>query len=174
MTGVWNGWFENGNQDYTGEYKEGSEDGVWEHFYENRQQELIETYFVKSRVSKNYLKDDELSVDCSYNEILVSVQEGPHYSWYSNGKPKDEGSYTDNIQDGEWIFYYETGNKMYQQTFVKGRINGKVTSWYAIGTLESEKNYKNFKPNGKWVCYEKQAGKVKQVIYFKDGVKVKK
>ena len=63
---------------------------------------------------------------------------------------------------------------MYEQTFVKGKQEGKVTSWYAIGTLESVKNYKNNRPNGKWVFYEKQAGKVKRVMNFKDGKKVQK
>ena len=63
---------------------------------------------------------------------------------------------------------------MYEQTFVKGKQEGKVTSWYAIGTLQSEKNFKNNKPEGKWTFYAKQAGKVVDVMHFKNGVKVMK
>ena len=63
--------------------------------------------------------------------------------------------------------------KMYEQTMVGGRQEGKVTSWYEIGTLESEKNYKNGQAEGKWVFYEKQQGKIKRIMYFKEGKKVK-
>src|SRR5690606_6684993 len=125
----------------------------------NGQQELIETYFVKEEEVKSYLREG----DKKYAEFTktreISVLDGPQFSWYENGKPKDEGAYLDNVQHGKWTYYYDNGNKMYEQTFVEGRQEGKVTQWYAIGTLEAEKNYKNFLPDGKWIYYEKQAGK---------------
>jgi antitoxin component YwqK of YwqJK toxin-antitoxin module len=149
-------------------------DGLWEHWYLNGQQELMDAYLVKSEEKKTYLKEGSKKYAEFTKSNLVSVQEGPHFSWYENGQPKDEGAFKDNNQDGKWIYYYDDGKKMYEQTFVKGKQEGKVTSWYAIGTLESVKNYKNNRPNGKWVFYEKQAGKVKRVMNFKDGKKVQK
>jgi len=133
----------------------------------------MDAYTVKSEQKKSYLKDTENKYAEFINDRLISVLDGPHYSWYENGQPKEEGTYKDNLQAGKWIYYYDDGKKMYEQTFIDGKQDGKVTSWYEIGTLESEKNFKNFKPNGKWIFYDKQAGKIKKVMYFKDGVKVK-
>jgi antitoxin component YwqK of YwqJK toxin-antitoxin module len=62
---------------------------------------------------------------------------------------------------------------MYEQTFVKGRQEGKVTSWYAIGTLQSEKNFKNNRAHGKFTFYSKKE-EVINVMHFKKGVKVVK
>jgi antitoxin component YwqK of YwqJK toxin-antitoxin module len=104
---------------------------------------------------------------------LISVKQGMYYEWFENGKPKTEGEFNDNQQDGKWTYFYENGNKMYEQTLVKGRQEGKVTSWYAIGTLESEKEYKNGQAHGKWVFYAKQAGKVLKTAYYKEGKKIK-
>ena len=76
------------------------------------------------------------------------------------------------MQSGKWTYYYPNGNKMYEQTFIKGKQEGKVTSWYEIGTLESVKNFKDGKPEGKWIFYDKQADKVKKTMQFKNGIKV--
>ncbi len=172
MNGKWEGWFENEQKDYEGEYKNGLKDGIWKHWYLDGKQELMQTYLVKTIEKKEYFRQQPKK----YAEVVrpeeVSVLEGPSFSWYENGKSKDEGNYLDNVQHGKWTYYYDDGKKMYEQTFENGRQNGTVTSWYPEGTLESVKIYKNFVPDGKWIFYEKQAGKIKQVVNYKDGVKV--
>jgi len=173
IDGTWNGWFENGEKDYAGTYKLGLKDGLWEHWYMNGQQELMDAYIVKTEEKKTYLKEASKKYAEFIKDKVTSVQEGLHYSWYENGQPKDDGSFKNNVQDGNWTYYYDDGKKMYEQTFVKGKQEGKVTSWYAIGTLESVKNFKNGKPDGKWIFYAKRAGKVINTIHFKNGVKIK-
>lgn len=172
MNGKWEGWFENEKKDYEGEYKNGLKDGVWQHWYDNGKQELMQTFLVKTVESKEYLKESEKRFAEFNKSQEISVLDGPHFSWYENGQPKEEGAYLNNVQHGKWTYYYDDGKKMYEQTFENGRQNGTVTSWYPEGPIESIKMYKNFVPDGKWIYYEKQAGKIKGTVTYKDGVKI--
>ena len=43
------------------------------------------------------------------------------------------------------IWYYNNGNKGYEQNFKNGKQNGKEYSWYSDGELSYENNYKNGK-----------------------------
>lgn len=174
MHGKWEGWFENGTKDYSGTYNQGLKDGIWDHFYDNGQQELMDWYEAKNVPDTNYYREESGKYATFIKEKLVSVQEGPHQLWYKNGNLKEDGKYEDNMQSGEWTYYYEDGKKQYQQTLIKGKQEGKVTSWYGIGTLESEKYFKKGRANGKWTYYTKKAGEIKQEMYFKNGVKVNK
>jgi antitoxin component YwqK of YwqJK toxin-antitoxin module len=174
MDGAWEGWFDNGQQDYKGEYQNGLKTGVWEHWYLNGQQELFDSYVIISKQDTSYLKDGNNKYSEFIKEELIPVQQGPHFSWYENGNPKDEGAYFESAQEGKWTYYFDTGKKMYEQTFVNGRQEGKVTSWYAIGTIQSEKNFKNNRPHGKFTFYSKKAGEVTNVMHFKNGLKVEK
>src|SRR5690606_18887530 len=123
-------------------------------------QELMRTYVVKTVEKKDYYRQEAKKyAEVSRTEEL-SVLEGPYFEWFENEKPKEEGNYLDNVQHGKWIYYYEDGKKMYEQTLVNGRQEGIVTSWYPEGPMESVKSYKNGMPDGKWIFYAKQEGKI--------------
>ena len=76
------------------------------------------------------------------------------------------------MKNGEWIFYYENGNKQLICSFISDRQEGKVTAWHEVGTLESVKYYKNGRPDGTWEFYGKREGDLIKSMKFKKGVKI--
>ncbi|WP_442787405.1 hypothetical protein [Flavobacterium suncheonense] len=72
-------------------------------------------------------------------------------SYYKSGKLKFEGEYTNKYskqENGLFVYYYESGNKEYQETYIEGLKSGKSSSWYENGTKKTEGEYTIIKVNG--------------------------
>lgn len=64
--------------------------------------------------------------------------------YYKNGNLQMEGYSKAKdalISEGEFIYYYENGNKKNIITYVKGRPEGESYSWYENGNKKSEQEY---------------------------------
>jgi antitoxin component YwqK of YwqJK toxin-antitoxin module len=96
------------------------------------------------------------------------------YDYYKSGAVQMEGlSKTKDYltKDGEFIFYYENGNKESISNYSKSRLVGKQQQWYKNGTKKSEGEYfesknglnNDFKLNQFW----KPEGK--QIVVNGDG-----
>lgn len=81
------------------------------------------------RIIKDYYSDKELYVINDYYKNGVLQMEGT--SRTKEGESKM----------GEFIFYYENGNKKSVSNFVKGRPNGKESEWYENGNKKLEGEY---------------------------------
>ena len=72
-------------------------------------------------------------------------------SYYKSGKLKFEGKYTNKYskqENGLFVYYYESGNKEYQETYIEGLKSGKLSSWHENGTKKTEGEYTIIKVNG--------------------------
>ena len=64
--------------------------------------------------------------------------------YYKSGVLEKEGMSRNkegDSKEGEFIFYYESGNKKAVSNFVKNRLNGKDSRWYDNGNKKQEGEY---------------------------------
>jgi antitoxin component YwqK of YwqJK toxin-antitoxin module len=61
-------WYENGQQAYEGNYKDGKQDGLWPHWYENGQKSSKNTYKDGELISSKCWDKDGNEYDCGDDE----------------------------------------------------------------------------------------------------------
>lgn len=96
--------------------------------------------------------------------------------YYITGELQWEGefSYVDkydnskDVNEGLSIWYYKSGQKSRESTFIHDIENGQTTYWYVNGRKAREVLYKNGIPNGKWIDYYEN-GKIKFFAELQDG-----
>jgi len=81
------------------------------------------------RIIKDFYLDKDLYVINDYYKTGVLEKQG-------TSKTKD-----DNSKEGEFIFYYENGNKKAVTNYIKSRPNGICAEWYEIGNKKLEGEY---------------------------------
>lgn len=81
------------------------------------------------RIIKDYYSDKDLYPIKDYYKSGVLQMEG-------TSKTKDANS-----KEGEFIFYYENGNKKAVTNYIKSRPNGKSSEWYENGNKKLEGEY---------------------------------
>lgn len=81
------------------------------------------------RIIKDYYSNNDLYVIKDYYKSGVLQMEG-------TSKTKDANS-----KEGEFVFYYENGNKKTVTNYMKSRPNGKNLEWYENGNKKLEGEY---------------------------------
>ncbi len=72
---------------------------------------------------------------------------------HPSGKKSAEGKMIGDELDGEWIYWYENGNKESIQYYKKGIEDSTWTWWNEDGTINKTGGYKNGLYHGKWTFY---------------------
>lgn len=96
-------------------------DSLWQ----NTSQENYK-YF---RIIKDYYTDKDLYLIKDYYKSGVLQMEG-------TSKTKDANS-----KEGEFVFYYENGNKKAVTNYIKSSPNGKCSEWYENGNKKMQGEY---------------------------------
>ena len=97
FTGIVESYYENGQLEKKGNYKEGlREDGLWEFYYKNGQ--LLE---------KGNFKDGR--------------KDGTWEYFYKNGQLSSKGNWKDNNPDGLWEEYHKNGQLSYKYNYKDGK-----------------------------------------------------
>ena len=106
INGVYNEWWDNGAKKVEGLYWSNKKEGLW-------------TYYDPGRRSRyNFYRSDEL---------LASYD----FEYYANGQIKEEPSFNkDGLWEGDWIRYFEGGEKASQRGYGNGRPDGIWISWH--------------------------------------------
>lgn len=85
---------------------------------------------------------------------------------------KDGLTYFNNkLYSGNCNSFYLNGNKMNQQSYLKGMDNGVWNLYYENGKLETKGSYLNNKKHGEWQYFFNDGITIKQVSYYKNGLK---
>ncbi len=69
------------------------------------------------------------------------ARHGPSVTRYENGSKAAEGSYVEDLKEGEWTFWHENGQMSGRGTFHEGKPDGVWTAWRVDGSKESEVSY---------------------------------
>jgi TonB family protein len=98
-------------------------------YFDSIWKETTEVNHQYYRIIKDYYSEKDLYKIYDYYKSGVLQMEG-------TSKTKD--GYT---KDGEFIFYYENGNKKSTVNYDKSRLNGKYSKWHENGNKELEGEY---------------------------------
>ncbi len=114
----------------SGSYKRGKKDGFWRSFNHS---------------------DHKL-------KLLIEYKEG-HYSGlykkFKKGVLEKEGVYNYRKRNGLWTFYFPSGKKYQERTYVNDQTVGPATEWYRNGNKKSSGNYAiGFVKKGEWKYYD--------------------
>jgi antitoxin component YwqK of YwqJK toxin-antitoxin module len=65
--------------------------------------------------------------------------------YFTNGKLQWEGNYKNQLEDGKWVYYYESGVVKSVQYYTKGKENGICSDYDMKGKLVKESTWVNGK-----------------------------
>ncbi|MBL4625359.1 MAG: hypothetical protein JKY42_09510 [Flavobacteriales bacterium] len=97
------------------------------------------------------------------NQKIVMVYEGSgdervvieQKSFYIGGQAEVVGKFDETSKRvGNWIYYYQNGNKWSECEYTTGVRNGKSITYYENGNKRYEGNYISEKQTGHWVFYK--------------------
>ncbi|WP_075341304.1 toxin-antitoxin system YwqK family antitoxin [Tenacibaculum agarivorans] len=161
--GVFKLYNENGTQILKeGSYKGGEKEGVWKTYEKGRLKSVI-TYVDGEKMGafENY--------DYYENGQKESVVKGIRFEdnrkntttyYYENGKVKEVGNYLffyndrqNSGKNGEWKSFYDNGKKKSQESYVKGKREGKFVHYYNDGKIKSKETYAKGKKSGECIYY---------------------
>jgi antitoxin component YwqK of YwqJK toxin-antitoxin module len=84
----------------------------------------------------------------------------------------ETGAYIDGEREGPWSYFDPDGEKIREESFAKGRQNGRWVSYYANGSEQGEGSYIDQKKDGIWQYWD-ATGKLVYKGEFKNGVKIR-
>jgi antitoxin component YwqK of YwqJK toxin-antitoxin module len=116
-TGIWEDYYTNGQLAGKGQFKNGKQDGIWEEYYENGKLS-----------SKGLYKDGKYDGIWEY--------------YYPNGQLSSKGLYKNGLRDGICEYYDENGQLLYKGSFK----NDKLIKELPITESEQSKKGKLFIP----------------------------
>ena len=69
------------------------------------------------------------------------VKNGPVIEY--DGDIRIEGFYKEDLKDSCWKYFDKDNNKILEENYSSGKLNGKSFSWYPSGQIHSESDFKN-------------------------------
>jgi antitoxin component YwqK of YwqJK toxin-antitoxin module len=114
--GYWQGWHDNGQKKYKGEWDEGLEEGSW-------------TYW-----DRKGRKSEE-------GEYVKGLKEGSWTTWNYKGRKSEEGEYVKGLKEGTWTGWHDNGQKLMEGEYVKDSKEGAWTFWNDDGSIERKYDY---------------------------------
>lgn len=157
-------YFENGAKDYIGLYKAGVLDGPAKKYDPDGTLAYQTTFDDDYAVSYSFLATDGKLTP----PAVIAYNNGTVKSFFPNGKPSRECSYSDGGKNGHDVIYYSNGQIRSEDTPVYGLAYGITKDYYPNGKLKSVYNYIMDNPDG--VCKEYYAnGNLKKEMTFDNG-----
>lgn len=87
-----------------------------------------------------------------------TITNGESIVKYPNGNVKMAGMMKNGQRDGLWKSYYENGLPWSETTFSNGIRNGKTSTWYENGKKRYDGFYTNDVESGTWTYWDEKGG----------------
>ena len=94
------------------------------------------------------------------------------YDYFMSGKLQMMGAYSDkkmSVKEGNYVFFYENGNKSEESSYKSGKLHGILTAFYDNGAVKRKTNYTNGKKNGEAIAWSESGVKISEGN-FSDGL----
>ena len=107
-TGYWEKYYDNGQLDSKGPYKNGKREGYWEYYYDDGGL-MSKGYFKnneKDGIWEDYFGNGQLMYRSAYDN---GINDGIWEAYYNNGQLRNTGSYINDNREGIWEFYNKDG-----------------------------------------------------------------
>ena len=85
--------------------------------------------------------------------------------------------FKDGLQEGNCLFYYESGQLQWNQNWKKGKLEGDYLAYFENGKLKAKGTYEKDKKVGEWIYFDETGAKTgmekyvswKKNVYRDDG-----
>ncbi len=173
--GEWRTYYNDGTLKDISYYHEGKLNGEYQLFTVDGKPAIIYNYEFGSVLSGKFLdkeakvlqvinyekeEDDYQIVYKHFNNAPASIytyKHGVKHGAYTNtnfyGTTTVTGSFLNGAEDGEWIWYFDNGQKKRVRNYLNGEYHGKALDYYENGQLENEYLYEHGEATGTWVSY---------------------
>ena len=163
-TGWRKAFYDTGQVEALGLYKDGKAHGHYTGWYENGQKSMEGNY-----------KDGKLMSDMSWKPDgakcpLTNIKDGNgvFVAYHMNGQKEEETNWKDGKLHGLRTEWHENGQKKAEGNLKDGKKDGLITFWYENGQKEQETNYVDGELHGLSIEWDENGKKVHQGKY-KDG-----
>ena len=148
-------------------YENGSENGMVREYHPN--QSILAEYEMKNGVPEGKIVYQDAHGN-PFGESYVHNGSGTFKSWWHNGNPHEEITYTNGKKTGTWTVWLESGTKVSETQYdSKGRPDGYRRQWFHNGLLSVELQYKEGSFNG-ISFYNYSDGRTADRCMYKDGM----
>lgn len=145
--------YESGQKFAEGNYDNGVHDGPWTFWYENGQICKVVT-FNKGRANGAwdvFREDGTLAAKKSYKN---NIRDGEWVFFHDDGKTRKlEERYVDGKREGVSRSYFPNGKPLREITYSGNDVSGLLTEWDDTGRKLGEVNFKDGKRDGKLILY---------------------
>jgi antitoxin component YwqK of YwqJK toxin-antitoxin module len=142
--GQWKYWHANGQECKTILFQQGRPEGDWEVYRQDGTRLTSQGYRNGMRHGHwvRYFDDsDKVKVEENYENGQL---EGDRFSYFRNGKKRQEAHFKAGKLDGTMTGWNEEGEKISEIPFVDGKVEGRVVHWTEDGQM-SEKSFREGK-----------------------------
>ncbi len=107
-----------------------------------------------------------------YNKYAISPPDtdytGDFLEKYPNGIIKFQGFYRFGLRHGQWMSFYENGEKWSETFYDKGKRQGATNVYYLSGKLHYAGWYKNDLRDSLWLFYDETGKEIDRRAYRED------
>ncbi|HEU4633016.1 MAG TPA: TonB family protein [Flavisolibacter sp.] len=111
MNGIWQTWHSNGQKKDSGLIKNNLLTGLWKEWYPSGRLKFECTYQENSAYTVK-----------SVSNAYYGIKNGGFTSWYEDGTMESNGTYTNDIMEGEWKFYHTNGTPSTVEQYKYGKV----------------------------------------------------
>lgn len=168
LDGIQKFYFDNGQLKYSVEYKDGKADGEYKLY--NKNGALIEHKFFKEDKLDGIYKSF-YDVGEKYTNYIIPYKndkiDGKVEQYYANGVKSLEVTFAEGKKTGEEKEYYKNGKPYATTIYEDGVANGKFISYYTNGKTKTEGLLKEGEREGVWKFYHKNGKVETECTYVK-------
>ncbi len=150
--GEWESYYENGQLEAKGVYKDWALNGEFLTYYENGQPQ-VKCSFINGNLDGEFLlyyENGQLKEKDIYKN---GEPDWEFVTYYENGQLRLKWNYKDGEPDWEFVTYYENGQLEEKWNVKDGNFDGELLLYYENGQLRSKQNYKNGVLDGEFLTY---------------------
>jgi hypothetical protein len=107
-----------------------------------------------------------------YNKYAISPPDtdytGDYVKKYPNGIIQFQGGYRFGLRHGQWMSFYENGEKWSETFYDKGKRQGASNVYYLSGKLHYAGWYKNDLRDSLWLFYDEAGKEIDRRAYRED------
>jgi antitoxin component YwqK of YwqJK toxin-antitoxin module len=191
--GYWEAVDSKGGLVYSGYFKDDRPVGEMKRYYSTGEVRVIMNYDSKSTKAraKFFRQNGELAATGNYAgtrrdsvwlyysyhtktvshraEYTAGKHNGKEQSFYPNGNIAEETIWENDLKNGTWKQFFESGQLKSTCTYVNDKFDGLFTAYFPDGTKEIEGIYCNDAPDGEWKRYDEK-GKPVSTIRYNNGI----
>ncbi|MFC2111406.1 toxin-antitoxin system YwqK family antitoxin [Bacteroidota bacterium] len=185
--GYWKEYYQSGQLQGDGFYKDNIKIKEWKYYYRNKQLEQIGSYDDEGTVigawtwyypSGNLLREEkyvngvENGPFIEYSDEKNIIVKGEYVNGIKEGiwifqihDHKETGRYINGVRDGIWKYYYKNDNIKFEGKFVDGLQDGRHKYYWKNGNIKNEGRYIMGLKEGEWRKYDLEGNLFLTILY---------